>query len=52
MIEVGTVDSVQESQWLWLLSGRLFKGESTEAQEDEWTAPQKRADIGSEVVGS
>ncbi len=29
------------------MSGRLFKRESTVAQEDEWTALQKRVDSGS-----
>ena len=44
MIDVGTVDSVQESQRLWLLSGRLFERESTAACVGEWTALQKRVD--------
>ncbi len=29
------------------MSGRLFERESTAAQEDEWTALQKRVDSGS-----
>ena len=63
MIDVESVDSVQESQRLWLLSGWFFKRESTAAlvgewaalrkrvdssSKDEWTALRKRVDSGSE----
>ena len=48
MIDVGSVDSVRESQRLWLLSGRLFEGESIAALVGEWTALRKRVDGGSE----
>ncbi len=48
MIDVGSVDSVQESQRLWLLSGRLFKRESTADLVGEWTALEKRIDGSSE----
>ena len=48
MIDVGSVDSVQESQRLWLLRGQLFKRESTAALVGEWMALQKRVDSGSE----
>ncbi len=48
MIDVGSVDSVRKIRRLWLLSRRLFKGESTVALVGEWTALRKRVDGGSE----
>ena len=48
MIDVGSVDSVQESQRRWLLSGRLCEREWTAALVGEWTALQKRVDGGLE----